>query len=51
MTFPRKERFRSSHFFALSWGCQACRSVFVKCLVKFDLESDLKFEISDGKIW
>ena len=31
------------------WGCQACRSVFVKILVKFDLEFDLKFEISDGK--
>ena len=23
--------------------------MFVKCLVKFDLEFDLKFEISDGK--
>ena len=30
-------------------GCQACRSVFVKFLVKLDLEFDLKFEISDGK--
>ena len=30
-------------------GCQACRSAFVKLLVKFDLEFDLKFEISDGK--
>ena len=27
------------------WGCQACRSVFVKLLVKFDL----KLEVSDGK--
>ena len=30
-------------------GCHACRSVFVKILVKFDLEFNLKFEISDGK--
>ena len=30
-------------------GCQACRSVFVKFLVKCDLDFDLKFGISDGK--
>ena len=36
-------------FFPELSGHQACRSVFVKLLVKLDLEFDLKFEISDGK--
>ena len=45
LTVPMQSHSRF-HWFL---GCQTCRSAFVKFLVKFDLELNLKFKIFDGK--